>query len=59
MSFYLDEQAILKQGQTDGVTHYATGLAVMKNDKVLIVKRVAHDWLGDNWELPGGGVDPG
>jgi 8-oxo-dGTP diphosphatase len=31
----------------------------MKDGKVLIVRRVAGDFLGGNYELPGGGVDEG
>lgn len=56
----IDEIAIRKQAQADGVTHFTTGVAVFHNNKMLVVRRVSHDdTLGGEWELPGGGVDPG
>jgi 8-oxo-dGTP diphosphatase len=56
----IDEDAIRKQAAADGVTHFATGVAVVKDNTILIVRRVAHDdTLAGQWELPGGGVDPG
>ena len=55
-----DEDAIRKQAEADGVTHIATGVAAVKDGKVLVVRRAAHDdTLAGEWELPGGGVDPG
>lgn len=51
------EDDIRTQAATDGVTHFATGLAVVRDAKILIVRRAAHDWLGGVYELPGGGVD--
>ncbi|HEU4966390.1 MAG TPA: NUDIX hydrolase [Candidatus Saccharimonadales bacterium] len=53
------EDGIRTQAATDGVTHFATGLAVARDNKILIVRRAAHDWLGGVYELPGGGVDDG
>jgi 8-oxo-dGTP diphosphatase len=56
----INEEAIRKQAVSDGVTHIATGVAVVKDDKILVVRRVADDeTLAGEWELPGGGVDPG
>jgi 8-oxo-dGTP pyrophosphatase MutT (NUDIX family) len=43
----------------DGVTHFSTGVAVVRDGKVLVVLRVAHDDYGGVYELPGGGVEPG
>ena len=60
MNSPLDEPAIRKQAPADGVTHFATGVAVFENNKLLVVRRVAtDDFLGGEWELPGGGVDFG
>ena len=59
MKFSLDEQATRLLGEKGDVTHFATGIAVMKDGKVLLVKRAPHDFLGGNYELPGGGVDDG
>jgi len=56
----IDENAIREQAGRDNVTHFTTGVAVMQGDKLLVVHRVANDdTLAGEWELPGGGVDPG
>ncbi len=56
----INEEAFRKQAQSDGITHISTGVAVIKDGKVLVVRRVAHDdTLAGEWELPGGGVDVG
>jgi 8-oxo-dGTP diphosphatase len=56
----IDEEAFRKQATSDGVTHITTGVAVVKGNKILVVRRVAHDdTLAGEWELPGGGVDIG
>lgn len=55
----INEDATRKQAASDGVTHIATGVAVVNDDKILVVRRVPHDdTLAGEWELPGGGVDP-
>lgn len=55
-----EESLIRTQATLDGVTHFATGIAVFDSDKLLVVRRVAKDdFLGGEWELPGGGVDEG
>ena len=51
------EEQIRAQAAQDNITHFATGLAVVRDGKILIVRRAAHDWLGGEYELPGGGVD--
>jgi 8-oxo-dGTP diphosphatase len=56
----LDEQQARKQAAQDGVTHFTTGVAVFRSDKLLVVQRAAEDdALGGEWEIPGGGVDEG
>jgi 8-oxo-dGTP diphosphatase len=56
----IDEETIRRQAKSDGITHISTGVAVVENDKILVVRRVAHDdTLAGEWELPGGGVDGG
>jgi 8-oxo-dGTP diphosphatase len=55
----LDEITLRVQGQRDQVDKFSTGLAVLRENQLLIVRRVAHDTLGGYYELPGGGVDPG
>lgn len=52
------EDTIRLKAKEDGVTHFATGIAVFQDGKLLVVRRVAHDdFLAGEWELPGGGVD--
>lgn len=56
----ISEETIRQKASEDGVTHFATGIAVFKDGKLLVVRRVAHDdFLAGEWELPGGGVDDG
>jgi len=59
MNGVIDEQAIIDQANRDGITHISTGVAVVRDGKILMVRRVATDFLGGNYELPGGGVDEG
>ena len=53
------ESCIRSQAIKDGVTHLSTGLAIIKDKRILIVRRVANDFLGGNYELPGGGTEEG
>lgn len=57
--FSIDEAALRAQAKQDGMTHLSTGVAVLRDGKILIVRRAAHDFLGGEYELPGGGVDEG
>jgi len=53
------EESFRKLAESDGITHISTGIAIVRNKKVLIVRRAAADYLGGQYELPGGGVDAG
>ena len=55
----IDEQAVRDLAAKDGVTHFATGIAIFRGGKLLVTRRVADDFLGGMYELPGGGVDEG
>jgi 8-oxo-dGTP diphosphatase len=55
--FTVSEEEIREQAAKDGVTHFATGVAVVRGGKLLVVRRSAGDTLGGYYELPGGGVD--
>ena len=55
----LNEQQTRQQGEDDGVDGFATGVAVFRDGKLLVVRRAAGDTLGGHYELPGGGVDEG
>lgn len=54
-----DEQVAREQAAKDGITHISTGVAVVRNGKLLMVRRVPNDTYGAQFELPGGGVDAG
>lgn len=53
----IDEDKVRQQGSADGVTHYSTGIAAVRDGKILLVRRAAGDHLGGVYELPGGGVE--
>lgn len=53
------ERDFLKQAKKEGITHISTGVAILRDNKILMVKRAVNDFLGGNYELPGGGVDEG
>ena len=53
------EKEIREKGKKDGINHFSSGIAVMKEDRILIIKRSIDDFLGGNYELPGGGIEDG
>jgi 8-oxo-dGTP diphosphatase len=53
------EQTFQQQAKKDGITHISTGVAVINDKKILMVRRQPNDYLGGVYELPGGGVDTG
>jgi len=55
----LNETAIREKATKDGITHISTGVAVVKDGQILLVRRSIDDFLGGYYELPGGGVDNG
>jgi 8-oxo-dGTP diphosphatase len=57
--FNIPEAGIRAQAEQDGVTDFVTGIAIVRDDKVLVVRRVPDDSFGGCYELPGGGVDDG
>lgn len=59
MQFIIPEEEIRKRAVDDGITHFTSGVAVIKDGKILIVRRVAGDSWGGYYEIPGGGVDEG
>jgi 8-oxo-dGTP diphosphatase len=54
-----NEENFKEQARRDGITHYATGVAVFRYGKLLVIRRAKHDSLAGVYELPGGGVDEG
>ncbi|MFA5003679.1 MAG: NUDIX domain-containing protein [Candidatus Saccharimonadales bacterium] len=57
--FIIPEDYLREQALADGITHLSTGVAVIKDGKILVVRREPGDFLGGSYELPGGGIDPG
>ncbi|HEX8227484.1 MAG TPA: NUDIX hydrolase [Candidatus Saccharimonadales bacterium] len=57
--YTFDETIFRDQAQKDGITHISTGVAILRDGKILMARRAAEDFLGGIYELPGGGVDEG
>lgn len=55
--FTIPEQELRKQAAADGVTRLVIGVAIAKDGRLLIVRRIPDGFMGGNYELPGGGVD--
>jgi 8-oxo-dGTP diphosphatase len=55
----ISENDIRDQAKKDGITHISTGVAILRDGKILMARRAAGDFLGGVYELPGGGVDEG
>lgn len=53
------ETAFREQAKKDAITNLSTGVAIWRGNKILIVRRSTADYLGGQYELPGGGVDEG
>jgi 8-oxo-dGTP diphosphatase len=53
------ETAVRTQAKHDGITHISTGVAIVRDNKILMVYRAVGDFMGGTYELPGGGVDEG
>ncbi|MEU3283375.1 NUDIX hydrolase [Streptomyces antibioticus] len=51
---------LLHAADADGITKHVVGAVIPNAEgKVLLLHRVADDYLGGLWELPSGGVDAG
>lgn len=57
--FAIPEDELRAQAETDGITHLVSGVAVVQDGKVLVLRRAADDFMGGLFELPGGGVEDG
>lgn len=55
--FIIPEEELRKIAAADGITHLASGVAVVYDGKVLALRRAPDDFLGGVFELPGGGVE--
>jgi 8-oxo-dGTP diphosphatase len=57
--FTVPEAVLRQQAAKDAITHLSTGIAVFGDGQLLVVRRAQNDFLGGNYELPGGGIDAG
>ncbi|MGW4088928.1 NUDIX hydrolase [Nocardia sp. NPDC004750] len=55
----LIEQQLRSEAHRDGIAHFVVGVAVFREGRLLVVRRVADDYHGGMYELPGGGVETG
>ncbi|MET8800761.1 NUDIX domain-containing protein [Nocardia sp. NPDC004568] len=53
------EQQLRAAARRDGITDLVVGVAVFRDGKLLVVRRVPGGRLGGMYELPGGGVESG
>ncbi|MEU1995274.1 NUDIX domain-containing protein [Nocardia gamkensis] len=53
------EQQLRSDARRDGIAHFVVGVAVFREGRLLVVRRVADDYHGGMYELPGGGVESG
>ncbi|MGK8521280.1 NUDIX hydrolase [Nocardia asteroides] len=51
------EQQLRSEARRDGIAHFVVGVAVFRAGRLLLVRRVADDYHGGMYELPGGGVE--
>lgn len=55
----IKEKEIREKAKIDGITHFSSGIAIINKDKLLVLRRQIGDFLGGNYELPGGGIEQG
>jgi 8-oxo-dGTP diphosphatase len=55
--FNIPESDIRHKASTEDVFEFAVGIVVYADNKILVLRRVPHDFLGGYYELPGGGVE--
>lgn len=53
------ERQLRGEAHRDGIAHFVVGVAVFRDRKLLVVRRVPDDYHGGMYELPGGGVESG
>lgn len=51
------EKRIRARNRKSKITGYSVGIGVFKKNKLLIIRRTLHDYLGGFFELPGGNTD--
>lgn len=49
----------MRESTRAGMERHVVGIAVLRGEAVLILRRRSDDFMPDVWELPGGHVEPG
>ena len=57
--YKIPNRALLEDAYNEGIQKFSVAAGVSRNGKLLLVRRVADDFLGGLYELPGGGIDEG
>src|SRR5690606_16102837 len=57
--FKVPEEAIRNEAALQGITRFVVNVAIVEENRLLVVRRSKFDSLPGLWELPGGGVEPG
>ena len=55
--FFTPEEKICSELKKDKITKLCVGVIIFNQGKLLLVRRVADDFLGGYYEIPGAGVD--
>ncbi|HLS77202.1 MAG TPA: NUDIX domain-containing protein [Nocardia sp.] len=53
------EEQLREGARAAGITDFVVGIAVFREGRLLVIRRVPDDYLGGMYELPGGGVESG
>ncbi|WP_280224506.1 NUDIX hydrolase [Nocardia farcinica] len=53
------EEQLREQARAQGIIDFVVGIAVFRDGRLLVVRRVPDDYYGGMYELPGGGVETG
>ncbi len=51
--------ALVQKARGDGIASTVVGLVLIRNGRLLLLKRRPDDFMPNLWEIPGGHVDPG
>ncbi len=56
--YQIPEAELIAQARVDGIKAFCVGAGIVRDDKVLVVRRVP-GFMGGQFEIPGGGVEVG
>lgn len=54
-----DPESLVLRDKRDGIEQQVVGGVITRAGRVLLIRRAAADYMGGQWELPSGKVDPG